>query len=314
VTELDSLFSDDWGPEHRSGYIAVIGRPNVGKSTLINALLGQKIAITAAKPQTTRQRQLGILTLDNAQLLFIDTPGIHEPHSPLGGFMLSAAHAALRDADVILWIVDAAQMPSAEDRHIADLLARIAPDLPLLLTLNKADLLPPKPDLSAHEALSARQNTIAIVQTSAIQGSGVAQLPRLLAAQLPHGPRLYPSEQLSEANMRFLAAEAVREQIIELTSDEIPYSVAVEVTRYREKPRMSLIAATIYVERSSQKGIVIGKRGSMIKAIGSAARAALETELKQQVHLDLRVKVLRNWRSNDEFLRRLGYAPSKRKG
>ena len=310
MVELDSIFSDDWAEDHRSGLIAVVGRPNVGKSTLINAVLGQKIAIVTAKPQTTRQRQLGIYTTAAAQILFIDTPGIHKPHTRLGDYMIGTAHDALKDADVILWIMDASQPPTAEDSHISELIGQIVPNTPVVLALNKMDLLRDDRDLAEHQSLC---DSHSVLRTSAANVMGVDELLTCLVPLLPLGPRYFPADQASDANLRFVAAELIREQIIELTSEEIPYTVAVEINSFREKPDLTIIEATIYVERESQKGIIIGKRGSMIKRIGSLARAELETQLETKVHLETRVKLLKNWRSNEAFMRRVGYSPPKRK-
>ncbi len=309
MSELDSIFSDDWGEDHRSGLVAVVGRPNVGKSTLINAILGQKIAIVTAKAQTTRRRQLGILTNDEAQLLFIDTPGIHRPRTVLGNYMVGVAHDALKDADVILWILDASARPAAEDRNIAALMAKIAPGTPRVLAFNKIDLVRENADFTAHANLCEHQGALPI---SAKEGRGISDLTPCLISLLPRGPRYYPADQASEADLRFLAAEIIRERIIELTSDEIPHVVAVEITRFREKRHSTQIEASIFVERGSQKGIIIGKRGVMIKRIGVESRAALETLMEARVQLETRVKVQKNWRSNAEFMRRIGYRLPKR--
>ncbi len=310
MLELDTIFSDDWAEDHRSGLVAVVGKPNVGKSTLINGILGQKVAIVTAKPQTTRRRQLGIYTSAEAQVLFIDTPGIHRPQTALGKYMIGAAHDALKDADIILWILDSSRLPTDEDQRIADLLNTITPKTPVLLALNKMDLLDEARELPAHEALYRWQR---ILRCSALIGTGLDAILQCLIAGLPRGPRYYPADQLSDVNLRFLAAETIREQIIELTTEEIPYAVAVEITRYREQPGQVAIEAAIYVERASQKGILIGKRGSMIRQIGSQARAALAKQLGKRVRLDTRVKVLKNWRSNEDFMRRVGYSLPKRK-
>ena len=309
MSELDSVFSDDWDADHRSGLVAVVGRPNVGKSTLINAILDQKIAIVAAKPQTTRQRQLGIYTNDEAQILFIDTPGIHKPKSVLGNYMVGVAHEALKDADVVLWLLDASSPPTNGDRNIAALLAQIAPGTPRVLALNKTDLAAVDADYAEHLLLCDHQHALPI---SARHKRGIAGLIECLLPLLPRGPRYYPADQASEANLRFIAAEIIRERIIELTSDEVPHAVAVEITRFREKRYITQIEASVYVERGSQKGILIGKGGGMIKRIGIESRAALEGLLGVHVNLDTRVKVQKNWRSNAEFMRRLGYRLPKR--
>lgn len=311
MDELDSIFSDDWGEDHRSGLVAVVGRPNVGKSTLINAVLGQKVAITTSKPQTTRQRQLGIHTTAAAQILFVDTPGLHKPHTRLGEYMLSVAHAALRDADVVLWIMDASAAPREADRQIGGAIRQYARKTPVVLVLNKCDLIGEPHDLHAHAGLLATPH---LVTTSAIKSRGLDDLLDCLTPLLPLGPRFFPADQISEANMRFIAGEMIREKVIDFTSDEIPHAVAVEIVSFEESTSVSEIEAVIYVERESQKGIVIGKRGSMIKRIGVAARAELQEMLETNVHLDTRVKVLKNWRSNEDFMRRVGYARPKRKG
>lgn len=301
---LDSIFSDDWPEDHRSGVVVVVGRPNVGKSTLINAILDQKIAIATPKPQTTRRNQLGIYTIETGQILFTDTPGLHKPHNKLGEYMMHVAEGALRGADVILWIMDGSEAPQKADEYIAQTIQNARRGTPVLLVLNKIDRIVGTADFSAHLALIQPDHHIAI---SATEKTGVDDLLAWLMGQMPYGPRYYPAEQVSDLNMRFVAAEIVREKVILNTHEEVPHSVAVGIDHYSEGDDSTVIDATIYVEKDSQKGIIIGKKGSMIKQIGTAARQDLIAMLERPVHLELHVKVLKNWRSNEQFMKRMGY-------
>jgi GTP-binding protein Era len=308
MSDHDDIFADDWPPDHRSGVVAVVGRPNVGKSSLINAVLGQKIAIATPKPQTTRRQQLGIYTTSQAQILFVDTPGIHKPHNRLGEYMLGAAEAALKDADAIVWIIDASDKPQAGDQYIAERLTAMKVAAPVLLVLNKVDLLKGFVDFTEHVALAPNAR---VLHVSALTGKGVQTLCDELAALLPVGPRYYPVDQLSDQNMRFIAAEIIREKIINNTDKEVPHSVAVEIDGYREEQERVVISAIIYVERESQRGILVGRNGSMIKKIGTEARMEIVGQVNTAVHLDLRVKVLTNWRDDEALMRRVGYRKAK---
>lgn len=305
---LDSIFNEDWSEDHRSGVVAVVGRPNVGKSTLVNAILGQKIAITTPKPQTTRRNQLGIYTTGDIQILFTDTPGLHKPHNTLGEYMMTVAESALKDADVIVWILDVSEEPQKADEYIAETIQAKRGKIPVLLVLNKIDLVPNKTAFDEHLALIEHQQ---VFKVSASENLGVTELLDAVKELLPLGPRYYPADEVSDLNMRFIAAEIVREKVIMHTEQEIPHSVAVEVTDYKDKEKRTEIYATIYVERDSQKGIIIGKKGSMIKQIGTEAREDIGNMIERKVFLDLHVKVLKNWRSNEAFMRRVGYKMPK---
>ncbi len=310
--DLNSVFTEDLPPDHRSGMVAVAGRPNVGKSTLINRILGQKIAIVSPKPQTTRRQQLGIYTEERAQVLFVDTPGLHKPQHKLGEFMVKAAEDALKDADVILWVLDVSVEPQDGDKYIAETMKRLRGSTPLVLALNKIDLVSEAQRESHKQAYLDLIEADGTVFLSAAEGTGVPELLNDLVQRLPEGPRYYPADQVSEVNMRFIAAEVVREKVILNTEQEIPYSVAVEVTDYKERSEtMTYISAIIYVERDSQKGIVIGKGGEMIKRIGAQARTDLAEMLGTQVYLEVHVKVLKNWRSDEDLMYRLGYRMPK---
>jgi GTP-binding protein Era len=304
-----------------SGFVAVIGRPNVGKSTLMNRILGEKIAIVSPKPQTTRLRQLGIYTetesgaensMGSVQAIFVDTPGIHKPHHALGKFMVDVATAALRDADVILFVVDLSQLPNEEDQHVADLLKGANSAAPVVLALNKIDRLSPEkiePHVEAYRALvpNADWGTL-----SATLGSGVDDILKRIIQKLPAGPQFYPEDQLSDTAMRDIVAEIVREKVLLNTEREVPHSVAVEVNEYKERSEtMTYVSATVYVERDSQKGILIGKGGAMLKKISSEARIETERLVGTKVYLELHVKVLKNWRRDENMLRRFGYRLGK---
>ena len=298
---------------HRSGFVAVIGKPNVGKSTLMNAYLGQKVAIVSEKPQTTRWRIRGILTRPDAQIIFVDTPGIHQPKHKLGEFMVETATRAIPDADVILFVVDVSEMPTAEDEQIARLIEKYG-RAPVILALNKADLLPPErviPHTDAYFKLVRHEDWMLV---SATRGDNRDKLLDMIIAHLPEGPRYYPEDQITDQPVRTIAAELIREQVLHFTHQEVPHAVAVVVEDFKERgPNLTYISATIYVEKDSQKGIIIGKEGRMLKRIGQAARREIEALLGTQVYLDLWVKVRKKWRRREEELRRLGYALPKRR-
>ncbi len=293
--------------DHRSGFVAVIGKPNVGKSTLMNAYLGQKVAIVSPKPQTTRHRIRGILTLPNAQIIFVDTPGIHKPLHKLGEYMVKTAIAAILDADVVLFLVDVSQMPDEEDELIARTLKERYKG-PVILVLNKMDLLKPeqvKPHTEAYLALGDFQDWMMI---SAVTGDNLDKLRDLIVAYLPPGPRFYPEDQITDADERFIAAEIIREKALHFLHQEVPHSIAVVIEEFKDRgPDLSYISATIYVEKDSQKGIVIGKDGKMLKKIGQAARRELELNFGRRIYLDLWVKVRKKWRRDEAELRWLGY-------
>ncbi len=293
---------------HRSGFVAVMGRPNVGKSTLMNAYLGQKIAITSSKPQTTRHTQLGILSRPEAQVIFVDTPGIHQPRNPLGEYMVETAPRALADADAILFIVDVSVPPGPSDERLAALIAGRAEPAPVVLALNKSDQLQPADILPHTEAYRALAPGAEWMLISATRGDNIEQLLALLIAALPPGPPLYPEDEVTETQVRDLAAEFVREAALNALAEEVPHGIAVEVDEFRERgDKGAYITATVFVERESHKGIVIGRGGSMLKQIGSAARQEIERLLGYPVFLELHVKVRPNWRKNQADVQRLGY-------
>lgn len=295
---------------YRSGFVAVVGRPNVGKSTLLNRLLEQKVAAVSPRPQTTRRRQLGILSLPAAQIVFIDTPGIHKPVHKLGEWMVQAAVEAVRDADLALWLVDASAKPTSEDRLVAERLAETGQ--PVLLALNKIDLVPEEQRsarIEAYVQLAPQSDRFVI---SAAKGEGCAGLVDALVARLPEGPPFYDPEQVTDLYEREIAVDLIREALLRCLEDEVPHATAVRLEEYKDRGEdAAYIAATLLVERESHKGIAIGKGGEMLKRIGSLARQEIEAMTGRKVFLELRVKVLENWRNNPTLLKQLGYRPEK---
>jgi GTPase len=301
--------------EFRSAFIAIIGRPNVGKSTLVNALLGQKIAAVSPKPQTTRKRQLGILTTNTAQLVFVDTPGIHNPRHKLGTFLNQEAEEAREGVDVIVWLVDVSVRPTEEDKQIASLLTRLPRKTPLVLAANKIDLISADvltQNLEAYQA--ALQREAKVISISATQNQHLDDLRDLLISLAPVRPPEFDEEQITDSYERDIAADLIREACLLRLREEVPHGVGVRIDEFTERENgMLYIAATVFVERESQKGIVIGEGGKMLKQIGSSARKEIEEMGGRPVFLELRVKVLKDWRNNEEALRRLGYKIDSKK-
>ncbi len=291
----------------RSGFVSIIGRPNVGKSTLLNRILGEKIVITSDKPQTTRNRIQGIHNVPDAQIVFIDTPGIHQARSRLNKYMVEVAVSAIREVDLILFLVEANQKPGEQEQEIIDVLAGAT--APVFLVINKVDLTEKGAVLERIAAYKDLFPFREIVPVSAGTGDGVEYLVELVRKALPEGPVYFPDDILTDVPERFIAAEIIREKVFRLTRDEIPYATAVEVDSFKEREDGGLvsIAATITVERDSQKGIVIGKKGAMLKKIGSASRVEIEKLLNTKVFLELFVRVRKDWSEDERMLKELGY-------
>lgn len=297
----------------RSGFVCILGRPNAGKSTLLNALAGEKLAIVSPKPQTTRNRVLGVINIPQkkghpgAQVVLIDTPGVHRPDSSLGRKMMAEVREALEGCDLVLVIVDAAKRPDPSDKFLFDLVKRT--NTPAFLLLNKIDLLHGDKQklLPLMEQFSKLHEFREIIPISARKRQGLDVLVEKLVSALPEGPRYFPEDQITDQPARFMAAELIREQVLLATSEEVPHSVTVIVEQFEESERLTRIAAAIVCDRESQKGILIGRGGQMLKKIGTAARQEIERMLGTKAFLELFVKVRRNWRESRAFVEELDW-------
>ena len=292
--------------DYKSGFVGIIGRPNVGKSTLMNQLVGQRIAITSPVAQTTRNRLCGILTTEVAQMIFVDTPGIHKPHHQLGKVLVQNAKIAIQSVDLVLLVVDGSMIAGGGDRYIIDLLHKI--QTPVILGMNKLDLQPQDAwEIEASYYQLINPHPWQIIKFSALTGVGVETLQNWLIEHLETGPYYYPPDLVTDQPERFIMGELIREQILLLTREEVPHSVAIAIDRVDEESTITRILATINVERSSQKGILIGKDGNMLKAIGSAARQQIQKLIAGKVYLELFVRVQPQWRQSRIQLAELGY-------
>ena len=291
---------------YKSGFVSVIGRPNVGKSTLINSLIGQKIAIMSDKPQTTRNKILCVLTQDDAQILFIDTPGIHKPKHKLGEYMVKAAENTLKEVDVILFVVDATENIGAGELYIMERLQ--STQAPVILVVNKVDQINKQQVLPVISRYSDKLNFVGAIPISAKEKTNLDQLVEEIKKYLEEGPQYYPSDMITDQPERLVIGELIREKALHLTKEEIPHAIAVDIEEISKRNNDDLyIRATIYVERESQKGIVIGAKGSLLKEIGQLARADIENLLGSKVYIDLWVKVKKDWRNRESILKSFGY-------
>ncbi|HIK46366.1 MAG TPA: GTPase Era [Leptolyngbyaceae cyanobacterium M65_K2018_010] len=293
-------------PGFKSGFVGIVGRPNVGKSTLMNALVGQKVAITSPTAQTTRNRLRGILTTDQAQIIFVDTPGIHKPHHELGKILVKNARLAIDAVDVTLFVVDGSGAAGRGDAYVAELLAQSP--VPVILGMNKIDQQPQDGgEIAASYQAMAEAHGWPLVKFSALQEDHLDTLLQVLIDHLDPGPYYYPPDLVTDQPERFIMAELIREQILQHTREEVPHSVAIAIDRVEEGDSITRILATIHVERDSQKGILIGKQGSMLKTIGSEARQHIQKLVMGQVYLELFVKVVPKWRQSRRRLEDFGY-------
>ena len=292
--------------EHKSGFVSIIGRPNVGKSTFVNRVIGHKIAIMSDKAQTTRNKIQGVMTRDDAQIIFIDTPGIHKPKHKLGDYMMRVAKNTLSEIDAIMFMVNVNEDIGRGDEYIMEMLKNVK--TPIFLVLNKIDLVHPDTLMPKIEQYQSYMDFTDIIPISALEGMNVDHFIDVLKSFLPEGPKYYPDNQISDHPEQFVVSEIIREKILHLTSEEIPHAIGVNVDRMiKEDEDKVRIEATIYVERNSQKGIVIGKGGKKLKEVGKRARRDIEMLLGSKVYLELWVKVQRDWRNKVNFIRQIGY-------
>jgi GTPase len=293
--------------EFKSGFIAIVGRPNVGKSTLLNHCIGQKIAIMSDKPQTTRNRIMGILTTDKMQAIFLDTPGIHKPHSKLGNYMVKVATNTLDEVDLVVFITDISEGYGGGDEYVIERLKKVRTKV--ILVLNKTDLVQKEQVLEAIAFYKDLYPFEEIIPTSALHGENMDRFLQLIERHLPLGPMYYPGDQVTDHPERFIVAELIREKVLQLTREEVPHSVAVVVEQMqrREESDVVYIHAVIYTERDSQKAILIGKGGELLKKIGQRARQDIERLLGSKVYLELWIKVKKDWRNQEHLLRNFGF-------
>ena len=293
---------------YKSGFVAVLGRPNVGKSTLINQLMGTKIAATSPWPQTTRKSQMGILSLDGAQIIFVDTPGFHQPIHKLGEKMVKEALKTLEECDLCLLLVDISEEPSEEDRLLAQALFESKRNLPIILAMNKADVNATHQNEVNQKLYQEIVATADVIEISATRGDNMQELIDLIVSHLPEGPPFFPEDQLTDLYEREIAADLIRESLLYNLRAEVPHSIAVRIDEFKDRDeRTTDIAATLFVERNSQKGIVIGQGGEKLKKIGTDARRKIEELTGRSVYLSLRVKVRKNWRNDEAALNLFGY-------
>ena len=291
----------------KSGFVALIGRPNVGKSTLMNRLIGQKIAITSNKPQTTRNRIQTVLTTDEGQIVFLDTPGIHKAKNKLGDYMVNVAQRTLSEVDVILWLVEPSNFIGAGERHIIEQLKKV--NTPIILVINKTDTVKKEEVFGFIDTYRKELDFQEIVPVSALRGNNTDELIGCIFKYLPYGPAFYDEDTITDQPMRQIVAELIREKALRLLEEEIPHGIAVSIDSMKDTGRICHIDATIACERDSHNGIIIGKQGQMLKKIGSQARPEIEDMLEKQVNLQLWVKVKKDWRDSDFLMKNFGYNP-----
>lgn len=298
--------NDRGSKKFKSGFVAIVGRPNVGKSTLMNHLIGQKIAIMSDKPQTTRNKIHGVYTTDDTQIVFLDTPGIHKPQSKLGNYMMQTAESALREVEAALFLIDASEGLGGGDRYIIEQLKKVK--TPVFLVMNKIDKVAPEQLLPMITQYNALHEFAEIIPISALKGNNVDTLLDQLSRYLPEGPQYYPADQITDHPEQFVCSELIREKILHLTREEIPHSIAVTIEDMKVQDNgIVYIGAVIFVERDSQKGIIIGKKGELLKEVGKKARHDIEALLGSRIFLELWVKVKKDWRNQDRVLKDLGF-------